>query len=148
MPKEKVNTSIANRAMLRFAKEYAEKNGYIEGEVKEDRFWGNEADKLMHPKKPEVVLVSYAAPVSEEVKKKQSHWSVPRVEIDSYWGNPRIAMVDPEKNFCSLSYNGETNEFEEGQFWRKKGLEFAQSVKNTIELYIQMMKDGYDMKVG
>lgn len=139
-----MNTSIANKAMLRFAKEYAEKNGYIEGKVKEDRFWGNEADKLMHPDKPQVVLVSYAAPVSEEGLR---HWQIPRVEIDSYWGNPRIAVVDPEKNFCSLSYNRDTNEFEEGQFWRKKGMELAQQVKAKIELYIQMMKDGYDMQI-
>lgn len=145
MANENVKTSIANRAMLRFAKEYAEKNGYIEGKVKEDRFWGNEADKLMHPKKPQVVLVSYAAPVSEE---GLSHWKIPRVEIDSYWGNPRIAVVDPDKNFCSLSYNPETNEFEEGQFWRKNGMELAQSVKAHIDLYIWIMKDGYDLQEG
>lgn len=139
-----MNTSIANKAMLRFAKEYAEQNGFTEAKVKEDRFWGNEADKLMHPDKPQVVLASYAAPVSEEGLR---HWEVPRVEIDSYWGHPRIAVVDPEKNFCSLAYDGDTNEFKEGQFWRKNGMELAQMVKGRLELYIQMMKDGYDMKI-
>ena len=106
-----MNTSIANKAMLRFAKEYAEQNGYTEANVKEDRFWGNEADKLMHPDKPQVVLASYAAPVSEEEQAKLGHWKVPRMEIDSYWGHPRIAVVDPEKNFCCLAYDRDTNEF-------------------------------------
>ena len=142
-----MNTSIANKAMLRFAKEYAEQNGYTEANVKEDRFWGNEADKLMHPDKPQVVLASYAAPVSEEEQAKLGHWKVPRMEIDSYWGHPRIAVVDPEKNFCCLAYDRDTNEFTEGQFWRKNGLELAQQVKAKIELYIQMMKDGYDMQI-
>ena len=133
-----MNTSIANKAMLRFAKEYAEKNGYTEGKVKEDKFWGNEADKLMHPDRPEVVQVNYEAPIPKDEKEKLSHWRIPRVQIDSYWGNPRISVVDHEKNFCCLSYNRDTNEFEEGQFWRKNGLELAQYVKSQIESYIQI----------
>ena len=133
--------------MLRFAKEYAEKNCFLEGWVRPDDFWANIVDKYIHPDKPQVIKVSYVAPVFEEEKEKNGYWGVPRVCIDSYWGNPRISVVDPEKNFCCLAYDRETNEFTEGQFWRKNGMELAQMVKGRLELYIQMMKDGYDMKI-
>lgn len=141
------NTSIANKAMLRFAKEYAEKHWYLEGWQKPDDFWANKLDEKMHPDKPKVVRCSYVAPVFDEDKEGKGHWSVPRVEIDSYWGNPRIAVVDPNGNFCCLSYNRDTNEFSEGQFWRNGGLSLAAGVKAKLELYIQMFKDGYDMKI-
>jgi hypothetical protein len=83
----------------------------------------------------------------DEDKEGKGHWSVPKVEIDSYWGNPRIAVVDPNGNFCCLSYNRDTNEFSEGQFWRNGGLSLAAGVKAKLDLYIQMFKDGYDMKI-
>ena len=141
-----MNTSIANKAMLRFAKEYAEEKGYLEGWVKPDDFWANKLDKHIFPDKPVVVEASYVAPMFEEDKEEGGYWKVPRVRIDSYWGHPRIAVVDPEGNFCSLAYDREKNEFTEGQFWRKNGMELAQMVKAKVELYIQMIKDGYDME--
>jgi len=142
-----MNTSIANKAMLRFAKEYAEQNWYLEGWLKPDDFWGNEYDKLKNPDAPKVVRVSYVKPMFDEDKEGIGYWSIPRVEIDSNWGNPRISVVDPDKNFCCLAYDRETNEFKEGQFWRKNGIELAEKVKSRLDLYIQMYKDGYDLKV-
>ena len=68
------------------------------------------------------------------------------MKIDNYWGNPRLSVVDCEGNFCCLAYDRETNKFTEGQFWKEHGLELAQSVKSKIELYIQMIKDGYEME--
>ena len=133
--------------MLRFAKEYAEKHGYLEGWQKPDDFWANKLDEKMHQDKPKVVRCSYVAPVFDEDKEGKLHWSVPRVEIESFLGDPRIAVVDPNGNFCYLSYNRDTNEFSVGQFWGEHGLELVQRVKAKIELYIQMMKDGYDMKI-
>ena len=133
--------------MLRFAKEYAEQNWYLEGWVKPDDFWANKADRLLHPEKPQVIEVSYVAPVFEEDKEEKGYWRVPRVRIDSYWGNPRINVVDREQNFCCLSYDRDTNLFTEAQVWRKDGFKLAEFVKGRIELYIQMMKDGYDMKI-
>jgi len=141
------NTSIANKAMLRFAKEYAEKHWYLEGWQKPDDFWANKLDEKMHQDKPKVVRCSYVAPVFDEDKEGKLRWSVPRVEIESFLGDPRIAVVDPNGNFCYLSYNRDTNEFSVGQFWGEHGLELVQRVKAKIELYIQMMKDGYDMKI-
>lgn len=133
--------------MLRFAKEYAEKHWYLEGWQKPDDFWANKLDEKMHQDKPKVVRCSYVAPVFDEDKEGKLHWSVPRVEIESFLGDPRIAVVDPNGNFCYLSYNRDTNEFSVGQFWGEHGLELVQRVKAKIELYIQMMKDGYDMKI-
>ena len=133
--------------MLRFAKEYAEKHWYLEGWQKPDDFWANKLDEKMHQDKPKVVRCSYVAPVFDEDKEGKLRWSVPRVEIESFLGDPRIAVVDPNGNFCYLSYNRDTNEFSVGQFWGEHGLELVQRVKAKIELYIQMMKDGYDMKI-
>ena len=147
MAKEKVNTSIANRAMLRFAEEYARQHGYLEGWVKLDDFWANKVDRILHPDKPQVIEVSYVAPVFEEDRENKGHWGIPRVKIDNYWGNPRINVVDPEENFCCLAFDRETNLFTEAQVWRKDGFKLAEYVKGRIELYIQMMKDGYDMKM-
>ena len=141
-----MNTSIANKAMLRFAKEYAEQNWYLEGWVKPDDFWGNQVYKKLYSNRPDVVTVSYVATVFDEDKEGKSHWSIPRVSIDSHWQNPRINVIDRQGNFCCLAYDCETNEFKEGQFWRKGGLELAQYVKSHLDLYIQMMKDGYDLK--
>lgn len=142
-----MNTSIANKAMLRFAKEYAEQNWYLEGWIKPDDFWANEFDKSLHPDKPQVIRVSYVAPVFDEDKEGKGHWSVPRVTIDCYWGNPRINVVSPQGDFSRLTYNRDTNEFTEGQFWNKNGLELADKVKKKIDMYIKMYKDGYDIKV-
>ena len=61
-----MKTSIANTAMLCFAAEYARMNWYLEGWLKPDDFWGNEYDRRLHPDKPQVVRVSYVAPVFEE----------------------------------------------------------------------------------
>lgn len=133
--------------MLRFAKEYAQKNWLLEGWAKPNDFWYNQVEKMLHPERPQVIEVSYVAPVFEEDKEEGGYWDIPRVRIDSYWGHPRINVVDPQKNFCCLSYDRYTNEFKEGQFWREHGLELAQRVKAKLELYIQMMKDGYDMKI-
>lgn len=137
-----MNTSIANKAMLRFAEEYARANGYLEGWVSPDTFWGNAYDKAKNPNAPQVIRVSYVAPVFEDEKENLGYWSIPRIEIDSYFGHPRISVVDREKNFCCLSYDRETNEFKEGQFWRKDGLGLASLVKNSIELHIRRMNDG------
>lgn len=137
------NTSIANKAMLRFAKEYAEKHWYLEGWQKPDDFWANKLDEKMHPDKPKVVRCSYVAPVFDEDKEGKGHWSVPRVEIDSYWGHPRINVVDMEGNFCCVSYDRETNEFKEGQFWKKNGLHLAHTVKTAIEAIIRRLEVEY-----
>ena len=126
--------------MLRFAEEYALQNGYREGWVKPDDFWYNQAEKMLHPEKPQVIEVSYVAPVFEEDKEEGGYWDIPRVRIDSYWGHPRISVVDPQKNFCSLSYDRYTNEFKEGQFWKKHGLGLASEVKAKIEQYIAEIK--------
>lgn len=139
-----MNTSIANMAMLRFAEEYAQANGYLEGWVAPDTFWGNVHDRVRNPNAPQVKRVSYVAPVFEEEKETLGYWSIPRVEIDSYFGHPRICVVDSEKNFCSLSYDRETNDFKEGQFWRKDGLRLAGFVKDRVEQYIQRMVGGTD----
>ena len=79
---------------------------------------------------------------------QSSFWEVPRVKIDSYWGHPRINIVDKERNFCCLSYDRDTNEFKEAQAWGKDGLKMATSVKNHIDLFIQAIKDGYDIQFG
>ena len=142
-----MNTSIANKAMLRFAKEYAQKNWLLEGWVRPDDFWANKVEKFLHPEKPQVIEVSLVAPVFDEDREKGDYWQIPRVKIDSYWGHPRLNVVDKERNFCCISYDRETNKFKEGQFWGEHGLELAQRVKAKIELYIQMMKDGYDMQI-
>ena len=142
------NTSIANKAMLRFAKEYAKENWYLEGWQKPDDFWGNAYDKQLHPDKPQVVPVCYVAPIFEEDKEELYHWKIPRTEIDSHFGQPRLNVVDREQNFCCLSYDRDTNEFKEAQAWGKDGLKLATSVKNHIDLFIQAIKDGYDIQFG
>lgn len=133
--------------MLHFAKEYAREYGYLEGWVKPDDFWGNLADRRLHPDKPRVIEVSYVAPMFDEDKEGKSYWRIPRVLIDSNFGNPRIAVVDRDENFCSLTFSRDDNEFTEGQFWRKHGLELARFVKARIEVLIHMSDEGFDYDI-
>jgi len=137
------NTSIANKAMLCFAAEYARMNWYLEGWLKPDDFWGNEYDRRLHPDKPQVVRVSYVAPVFEEDREELYYWSIPRVEIDGHFGNPRICVVDRESNFCSLSYDRDTGEFKEAQAWGRNGIDLATSVKVQLDRIIMRHKDGH-----
>ncbi len=141
-----MNTSIANKAMLRFAEEYARENWYLEGWQRPDDFWGNACDRRLHPDKPQVVRVSYVAPVFDEDREGLSYWKVPRVEIESNFGQPRLCVVDRSGNFCCLSYDRDTGAFKEAQAWGKDGLSLAVSVKSHIDLYVQMIRDGYDIR--
>lgn len=138
-----VNTSIANVAMLQFAENYAKANWYLEGWVKPEDFWANKMEAYLHPEKPQVIRINYVAPVFDDEKEAMGHWEIPRVEIDSYWGHPRISVVDREGNFCCVSYDRETNEFKEGQFWKKNGLNLAHTVKTAIEAIIKRLEVEY-----
>ena len=139
-----VKTSIANQAMLIFAKEYAELHWYLEGWTKqEEDFWGNAYDRMKNPDAPEVIRVNYVLPVLDDEKEARSFWEVPRVKIDSYWGHPRINIVDKERNFCCLSYDRDANTFKEAQVWGKDGFDLAVYVKAGLERIIRRLEQEY-----
>lgn len=135
--------SIANMAMLIFAKEYAELNGYLEGWVRPDDFWGNKYDRIKNPEAPEVIPVSYVLPMFDTDKEEKYYWDIPRVKIDNFWGKPRINVVDREENFCCLAYDRETNSFTEAQVWKKNGFDLALSVKAQLERIIIRLEVEY-----
>lgn len=136
-------TSLANKAMLQFAKYYAELHWYLEGWKKPDDFWGNLVDERMHPEAPKVVGISYVLPMFDEDKEDISYWKIPRVEIDSYFGHPRLSVVDREANFCCMSYDRETSSFKEMQAWGEDGLGLATFVKVSLERIIIRLEGEY-----
>lgn len=135
-------TSIANMAMLQFAKDYAELHGYLEGWVKPD-FRGNVYDRLKNPDAPEVIRVSYVLPVFEEDKEEMSFWDIPRIMIDNFWGKPKLCVTDLESNFCCLAYDRETNSFAEAQVWGKDGFDLAIHTKVELERIIRRLEKEY-----
>lgn len=137
------NTSLANKAMLQFAKDYAELHWYLEGWKKPDDFWGNKVDLQIHPDAPKVIEASYVLPMFDEDKEDISYWKIPRVEIDSHFGHPRLSVVDKDRNFCCMSYDRETSSFREAQAWGEDGLGLATSVKVALERIIRRLEGEY-----
>lgn len=140
------------KAIREVADKFARDNGYIlvVDEVKylhKDTFWGNAAIgtkyAMDHDFKKFITYKSfkYVYPLSEE--EKDSKKSTPKIELDMYWGDPRITVLtkDESGSFC-LTYSSKTRKFSSAQVWEEKGFERALDMKNAIEQkLVELVKD-------
>lgn len=96
-----------NQAMLVVAEQTAKKLGYIEvsknsHNALRDRFWGNRAVAAMAGKPVVITTCKYILPMFEEDKDDSKRR--PKIEIDMFWGRPRLGIDLPDGTFCCLTY--------------------------------------------
>ena len=122
-----------NEAMLIVAEEVARELCYIDAgkeviEGKKDWFWGNQA--IAADKKIKSCLYILPQWEGEKNENKRS----PKVEIDMYWGRPRLGIDSPDSSFCCLTYkNGKVSE---AQAFGENGLARAIDIKQRIDKLI------------
>lgn len=93
--------------MLVVAEQTAKKLGYIEvsknsHNALRDRFWGNRAVAAMAGKPVVITTCKYILPMFEEDKDDSKRR--PKIEIDIFWGRPRLGIDLPDGTFCCLTY--------------------------------------------
>lgn len=126
-----------NQAMLVVSEQTAKKLGYIEvsknaHNALRDSFWGNRAAAAMAGKPIVITTCKYILPIfeGEKVENKRR----PKIEIDMFWGRPRLCIDLPDGTFCCLTYK-------DGicigaQAFGDKGIAFALSIKERIDYLI------------
>lgn len=124
--------------MLIVAEQVAKEQGYIEVskhviDASRSSFWGNVA--LSATSKTPVLVSSckYILPMFEEDKDPKKRR--PKVEIDMYWGLPRLGIDLPDGTFCCLTYR--KGICSEAQAFGEKGIEFALTIKNRIDYLLK-----------
>ena len=128
-----------NDAMLTVAKSMAYLYGYIEVEEPKkhnainDGFWGNVAlgiEAERNGQELEIISCLYIIPTFEEEKEGGCN-GTPRININMYWGRPRLSVSLPDKTFACLTYkDGQCGEV---QAFGPAGLELATSIKSQID---------------
>ena len=126
-----------NQAMLVVAEQTAKKLGYIEvsknsHNALRDRFWGNRAVAATAGKPVVITTCKYILPMFEEDKDDSKRR--PKIEIDMFWGRPRLGIDLPDGTFCCLTYRDGI--CSEAQAFGDKGVAFAASIKEKIDYYI------------
>lgn len=120
--------------MLIVAEQVAKEYGYIEVgknviNARNDGFWVN---RFLGVTSSEPICVSsckYILPLFEE--DKDSKKRRPKIEIDMYWGKPRLGIDLSDGTFCCLTYRD--NICSEAQAFGERGLAFALSIKERID---------------
>lgn len=126
-----------NQAMLVVAEQTAKKLGYIEvsknsHNALRDRFWGNRAVAAMAGKPVVITTCKYILPIFEGEKDENKRR--PKIEIDMFWGRPRLGIDLSDGTFCCLTYKDGI--CSEAQAFGEKGLAFALSIKEKIDYLI------------
>lgn len=126
-----------NQAMLIVAEQVAKELGYIEvsknaHNALRDRFWGNRAVAEMAGKPVVITTCKYILPIFEGEKDENKRR--PKIEIDMFWGRPRLGIDLPDGTFCCLTYKDGI--CSEAQAFGDKGIVFAASIKEKIDYYI------------
>lgn len=126
-----------NQAMLIVAEQVVKEQGYIEVSKNtlnalRDRFWGNRAVAAMAGKPVVITTCKYILPMLEEDKGESKRR--PKIEIDMFWGRPRLGIDLPDGTFCCLTYKDGI--CSEAQAFGEKGLAFALSIKDRIDYLI------------
>lgn len=126
-----------NQAMLIVAEQTAKALGYIEVSkhslnALRDRFWGNRAIATMSDKPVVITACKYILPIFEEEKDENKRR--PKIEIDMFWGKPRLGIDLPDGTFCCLTYKDGI--CSEAQAFGERGLAFALSIKDRIDYLI------------
>lgn len=121
--------------MLRVAKMLADKYGYIaesendELDAAEDSFWGNMALGIEAHMKGEKITVMSSCYVMPELQPEGK--PRPNINIDMYWGNPRLSVRLPDETFACVAYRD--GAFSEAQAFHANGLELASTLKFMID---------------
>lgn len=123
-----------NQAMLIVAEQVSKEYGYIEVgknviNARNDGFWAN---RFLGATSSEPIYVSsckYILPLFEEDKDPKKRR--PKIEIDMYWGKPRLGIDLSDGTFCCLTYRD--NICSEAQAFGERGLAFALSIKERID---------------
>lgn len=123
--------------MLVVAEQTAKKLGYIEvsknaHNALRDRFWGNRAVAAMAGKPVVITTCKYILPIFEGEKDENKRR--PKIEIDMFWGRPRLGIDLLDGTFCCLTYKDGI--CSEAQAFGEKGLAFALSIKERIDYLI------------
>lgn len=123
--------------MLIVAEQVAKELGYIEvsknaHNALRDRFWGNRAVAEMAGKPVVITTCKYILPIFEGEKDENKRR--PKIEIDMFWGRPRLGIDLPDGTFCCLTYKDGI--CSEAQAFGDKGIVFAASIKEKIDYYI------------
>lgn len=126
-----------NQAMLIVAEQVAKELGYIEvsknaHNALRDRFWGNRAVAEMAGKPVVITTCKYILPIFEGEKDENKRR--PKIEIDMFWGRPRLGIDLPDGTFCCLTYKDGI--CSGAQAFGDKGIAFAASIKEKIDYYI------------
>nr|UVY16818.1 MAG: hypothetical protein [Bacteriophage sp.] len=126
-----------NQAMLVVAEQTAKELGYIEvsknaHNALRDRFWGNRAVAAMAGKPVVITTCKYILPIFEGEKDENKRR--PKIEIDMFWGRPRLGIDLLDGTFCCLTYKDGI--CSEAQAFGEKGLAFALSIKERIDYLI------------
>lgn len=126
-----------NQAMLVVAEQTAKELGYIEvsknaHNALRDRFWGNRAVAAMVGKPVVITTCKYILPIFEGEKDENKRR--PKIEIDMFWGRPRLGIDLLDGTFCCLTYKDGI--CSEAQAFGEKGLAFALSIKERIDYLI------------
>lgn len=126
-----------NQAMLIVAEQVAKEQGYIEVSKNDlnalqDRFWGNRAIGAVTNKPVVITTCKYILPLFEEDKDENKRR--PKIEIDMFWGRPRLGIDLPDGTFCCLTYR--EGICSEAQAFGDKGIAFAASIKERIDYLI------------
>lgn len=123
--------------MLVVAEQTAKELGYIEvsknaHNALRDRFWGNRAVTAMAGKPVVITTCKYILPIFEGEKDENKRR--PKIEIDMFWGRPRLGIDLLDGTFCCLTYKDGI--CSEAQAFGEKGLAFALSIKERIDYLI------------
>lgn len=123
--------------MLVVAEQTAKELGYIEvsknaHNALRDRFWGNRAVAAMAGKPVVITTCKYILPIFEGEKDENKRR--PKIEIDMFWGRPRLGIDLSDGTFCCLTYKDGI--CSEAQAFGEKGLAFALSIKEKIDYLI------------
>lgn len=123
--------------MLVVAEQTAKELGYIEvsknaHNALRDRFWGNRAVAAMAGKPVVITTCKYILPIFEGEKDENKRR--PKIEIDMFWGRPRLGIDLLDGTFCCLTYKDGI--CSEAQAFGEKGLAFALSIKERIDYLI------------
>lgn len=120
--------------MLIVAEQVAKEYGYIEVgksiiNARNDSFWANRFLGVTSSEPIYVSTCKYILPIFEEDKDLKKRR--PKIEIDMYWGKPRLGIDLSDGTFCCLTYRD--NICSEAQAFGERGLAFALSIKERID---------------
>lgn len=144
---------IVNKALLKVAGEIAREYGYIKTKhevenLVRSKFWGTSyyaAKTFVETKEfPTFESVRYIYPVFDY--EQDAGKSVPKIELDVRFKNPRICVRYPDGGFVSVEYSTDSYEFSEAQIFGESGYQKLPALKQRIEELISIYSNETELK--